>query len=1041
MRSIIDNVYTNVNNNKNEYDKTKGIITVFKEMCVKYPDNIAISFKNKKYTYKQLDHITDIVAANLIKKGISKGSLVGIYLDKDSRYVITILSVLKCGSIYMPISTVYPEGRVKHMLKLGSAKAIITTSDYEWLNDVCVDIINYNSLLIESNSKHISDYKNIGNEIAYVLFTSGSTGEPKGILIRNHSVVNLINSMKRELIEDDGKVKVIGVLSQFVFDVTVAQMYLALLTGNTLEIIPEEIKFEANELMSFLNEKHIDICEFTPLYLDMLVKHCEINNKQLLLPKYVLNVGEALPLSLAKSVLNLRNINIVNYYGPTEVCVYATCFKVNRENVNDISDVLIGKPINNVQVYVLKDNYDICDIGEVGELYISGDGVGNGYVNNDALTKKSFIKNIFEENKMMYKTGDLVKLEESGNIKYIGRIDDQIKVRGFRVEIKEIESVIRSLDEIINVRVITHNENTNKVLVAYYISKRELELDYFISKLKKVLPYYMIPTYFVPVDSFQRNINGKLDKKTLPDFREHALKSSEDVYNVELTEEDKEFLNICKEVLDVEEIKYNDNFYNLGGNSLIIMNINSILNKRWNINISISEIYKCKTIMDLLSLFRSHLKDSKDYVKVAEMTEKRVEINGFQKLIVQMENDSNEVVSENNIIHIIYSDKYIDSDKLYLALTKLIKRQNALLSNFIFNDKKIEINLLESAKDYYEYIKVKGKISKSNVKKYACKLDIENKSVFKVMLFENELKEQVLLLNVHHAVFDFMSFDIFIRELFSYYDGEDLGKLEYDYFDCLNLLHNKEHNEELSFWKEYLSGRKRAVCFNPKLTCRRCKIMQSDNFNNLSFYVDGDKLEGLRNRCKELCVTEYIAFSTCFSMLLNKYTKADDIILGTYIPGRDNLGFNKNNIIGFFTKLVPIRFKLNNDMNILEYSKEQYLNFAKILENQNTDHRKMYDVLEYEDLLKGELFKIVFNYVFTYKKKINDRLIKAEEIGSVPKVLPLYITIIDHFDFIEVRFTYVERLFEKEFIEQIIKEYKNIIGLFLENNIIRLEDI
>lgn len=359
-------------------------------------------------------------------------------MDKDERYVISILSILKSNCIYVPISKIYPNERVASILKSSKAKAMIVDRESSWMNQHGIFILNYDDLLANEKEKFI--YNDMKCELeAYILFTSGSTGMPKGILVRQHSVVNLINSMAKELIEDNHKVKIIGILSQFVFDVSVAQMYLELLTGNTLGIICDDIRFEPEKLMQFFKDVHMDICEFTPMYLDMLVKYCEINKINLFLPKYVLNIGEALPYGLAKRVLELKDIEIFNYYGPTEVTVYATYFRINRNNIDKLYDILIGRPINNVQIYIFDNKMNLCDIGEEGELYIAGDGVTNGYVSNEEITKKSFIKNIYDEKMMMYKTGDIAKLTKSGDIQYIGRMDDQIKVRGFRIELKEME--------------------------------------------------------------------------------------------------------------------------------------------------------------------------------------------------------------------------------------------------------------------------------------------------------------------------------------------------------------------------------------------------------------------------------------------------------------------------------------------------------------------------------------------------------------------------------------------------------------------------
>ena len=512
------------NDTDKEYPHDKTIHSLFEDQVLKTPNNIAVIYQDIKLTYKQLNDRANQLAHYLIKHhNIKPDTLIALLLDRSENMLIAILAVLKAGAAYVPMDPQYPNDRIKYILSDTNTTLVLANNTYtkriKKLKKVNVIPIDDNTFL-----KEINTYSSINttvkeltsSNLAYVIYTSGTTGNPKGVMIEHSGVINLKYDLTKRY--KFGKKEVILQLSNYVFDASVEQITLTLLNGYTLVCITQHNLLNSKKFYNYMNLYNVSHIHGTPT---LLTKYNLSLFKSI---KRAIYGGEKLDVNLQGIINKYPNISIINEYAPTEATITSTV-KFIKNN----TDISIGTPISNTKAYVLSSDLSLLPIGAVGELYIGGVGLARGYLNNPDLTAKRFISNPFQskkeeeckKNSRIYKTGDLVRWLPDGNLEYIGRNDFQVKIRGFRIELGEIESVLSRYIGVKQAVVLTKEkeDTNNKYLIAYYTSDNgdKLDEDGILSYLATKLPEYMIPTALLHMDKLPLTLNGKLDRKALPD--------------------------------------------------------------------------------------------------------------------------------------------------------------------------------------------------------------------------------------------------------------------------------------------------------------------------------------------------------------------------------------------------------------------------------------------------------------------------------------------------------------------------------------------
>lgn len=546
-----------------DYPKEKCVHEMFCEQVKRHPKKAALVFGEREFTYCQLDEMSNALAHALRSMGIKPNDIVPIIAKRSWHVIVAMLGVLKAGGAYMPVSPSYPTDRIEYMIHIAKAKLAVTYGYEGYVNVKCLMLETFD---FSSHTDNVDNW-NKPEDLCYVIFTSGSTGKPKGVCIRHNNLLNYSsnnnnNNVCHRLIKPDCK-SIVSV-TNIIFDIFVTESILPLLNGIVVYFTSEMESVSQVKLSKLFFNNRIDVIQTTPSKMCSFIRDKK-NVDYLKNIKVIILGGEAFPESLLSELKKYTEAEIFNIYGPAETTVWSTNKKLQ------ISDITIGKPIANTQIYILDQNKRPLPIGIAGELCIAGDGVGKGYLNQPELTVERFLPNPFatEENhhgKIMYRSGDLARWRTDGEIEYLGRIDTQVKIRGLRIELGEIESVLYSYPGIhITAAAEKRDKKNRQYLVGYYTSDREIDEKLLRRHLQEKLPAYMVPNFFMHLTQMPMTASGKIDRKNLP---MPAMTDSIEIYEVPATDTEQKLVQIWKELLGNEKIGRTSDFISCGGDSL-----------------------------------------------------------------------------------------------------------------------------------------------------------------------------------------------------------------------------------------------------------------------------------------------------------------------------------------------------------------------------------------------------------------------------------------------------------------------------------------
>lgn len=587
-----------LNNTAVPYPKDKALHHLIAERAAQVPDKIAVVFENRSLTFKQVNEAANKLAKHLLTFNIQTGDIIGLAVDRSPEMVIALLAILKTGAAYVPLDPEYPKDRVEFMMEDSSAKLLLTSDKLKghFISATQEVIIEDAINKLDNYTANEPDTIVIGNDLAYVLYTSGSTGKPKGVQIKHHNLVNFLLSMQKEpgLNSQDNLLAVTTIS----FDIAGLELFLPLLTGAKLIITDTITAKDGRALIDLVAEHQITVMQATP-YTWRVMLEAGWETK---FPIKILCGGEALPKDLINK-LNARCNELWNMYGPTETTVWSTVKLIRND-----TDITIGKPIDNTQVYIVDEQLNNLTDGTIGEIFIGGDGVAKGYLNRPELTAERFVDDLFSgiAGSKMYRTGDLGKIREDGEIICLGRIDHQVKVRGYRIELEEIEQNLLKEDKIKQAVVIAREDTPGHPrLVAYIIVSEQLndnylkvQFDSWQHNLLAVLPEYMVPDDFVIMDTIPITPNGKIDRKALPKpDQSHIQRSGELV--APRTSNEKLVADIWQELMGLENISVFDNFFELGGRSLVAVQIMARIEKETGKRLPLATLFEHSTVEKL----------------------------------------------------------------------------------------------------------------------------------------------------------------------------------------------------------------------------------------------------------------------------------------------------------------------------------------------------------------------------------------------------------------------------------------------------------
>jgi polyketide synthase PksJ len=588
-----------INNTDSEYPKDRTLVQLFMEHVHERPDAIALIHKDIHVTYCELNSKANLFASYLDPIGVGEGKLVLIHLDRSIEWIVAVLAVLKVGAAYIPVDPTYPSYRIGVVLEDTSAHAVVTCKELQ--NNIPLEHREKIALVDNYEFKDTTPAKDwiptTLNTLAVIIFTSGSTGKPKGVMIGQQAISRLVRNQNYvDSVPGDR----IAHISNICFDVSTFEIFQSLLNGMTMIIYSKDTVLPTQHFADCLKRDRVCLLTIpTGLFDQMVVEDIDIS-----FVEHVIVGGDKFNLNFARefqSGLRKSPKRLCNGYGPAEATTYSTVFDI-KDLRSGATTVPVGKTINNTQVYVLDENKRLSPIGTIGEFYCSGDGLGFGYFNNEALTNEKYFWHTFENGftTKMYKSGDFARMLPDMNIELLGRKDHQVKIRGFRIELEEIEAAIRDIEYVDDIAIIIKMKDNQKYLVAHVVTKNKNLTNMtrqFRTYLSKTLPDYMIPSEFNLIDILPLTPNGKIDRRVLEAIQ--VTKPSARSKLQEINSIESILSSLWKDLLHLDDIHKSENVFQLGAHSLMLPQAKSLLPEHLKTRITIGDFYKYPTIQDM----------------------------------------------------------------------------------------------------------------------------------------------------------------------------------------------------------------------------------------------------------------------------------------------------------------------------------------------------------------------------------------------------------------------------------------------------------
>jgi len=1035
---------------KAEYPSSQTIHGLFEEQADKTPDNIAVvyedgTFGQRQITYRELNEKSNQLARALREKGvapnnISSNNIVAIMAERSIEMIVGIMGILKAGGAYLPIDPEYPRDRIEYMLQDSGTGILLTQKHLR-------EKVGFGGAIVELDDEglHTADRSNMDivsspNNLAYVIYTSGTTGRAKGAMIEHRNVVRLMFNDKMPFDFNDADVWTM--FHSYCFDFSVWEMYGALLYGGKLVVIAKSVAQDSVEFLKILTREKVTVLNQTPSAFSKLLEAEEDHDEKALRLRYVIFGGEALkPVMLRDFYAKYPSAKLINMYGITETTVHVTYKEITKAEIEtNISN--IGKPIPTLTAYVMDKNMRLMPIGLAGELCVGGDGVCRGYLNRPEMTEEKFVQNHYKPGERLYRSGDLVKMLSNGEMEYLGRIDHQVKIRGHRIELGEVESHLLKHEDVKEAIVMAREDkNGEKYLCAYFASNRELAVSEIREYLGKELPEYMIPSYFMQLDRLPLTSNGKIDSKALPEPYGNIIAGAE--YEAPRNKIEEKLVKIWQEVLGIEKIGINDNLFDLGGHSLKATSIMLRINKELNVEVSLKEIFSMPVIKELSEYIKG--REENIYEAIVPVEEKEYyDMSSAQKRLYTLHQFDREGTGYNISVAMEIEGK-LNVERLGAAFRRLVERHEALRTSCELIGEEIVQKVHKEVEIEIEYKEAREENAEDIVRNFIRSFDLSKAPLLRVGLIKLNTQKHILMCDMHHIISDGISMRILIDEFVKLYEGQELLPLRLQYKDyCAWQAHAwqvhtpqdgmlesgimKKHEE---YWLKAFEGE--IPTLNLPTDCQRPPV-QSFEGDSIHFELSEELTNGLRRIAKETGATMYMVLLAGFNILLSKYSRQEDIVVGSPIAGRPHADLGK--IIGMFVNTLAMRNYPQGSKTVKEFVEEVKTNALRAYENQYYQFDDLVDKLDIRrDMSRNPVFDVMFamQNMDAGEIAIEGISIKPYDIQSQISKFDITLTALETEHTIELNIEYCTKLFNKETIERIAGHLKNVLRDITQN--------
>jgi len=878
----------------------------------------------------------------------------------------------------------------------------------------------------------------------YIYFTSGTKGKPKAVLGKNISLAQFINWEIEEF-----NINVDIRCSQFItpaFDAFLRDVFVPLCVGGRL-VIPEDmgVMADSEELMAWIDRNKINLIHCVPSIFRVFNTDT-LTGEEFKTLRHILLSGERInPMELKNWYERFdERIELVNLYGATETTMIKTFYRIKKSDVNR-ERIPIGKPIRGARLIILDKYMKPCDEGIEGEIYIRTPYGTYGYYNSPELNDKVFIQNPFSDNPkdIIYKTGDLGKYLPDGNVDLLGRIDRQVKIRGIRIELEEIEDILLGHPLVKEGAAVKRTINGSEALVAYvtYSTKEEADEELLTEGLKEYLleklPMGMIPNQIVSLKEIPKKANGKINYQALP----NPMDSKERRYIAPRNEIEEKLAGIWSEILEVEEIGIHDNFLQLGGNSLNIMALISKLHKEFNIKISFGEIFNNPTIITQSKIINKGKRSIYRSIK-PQKKEQYYPLSSAQNRLYILHSQKKENTSY-NMPSAVLIEGHIERNKVEKTFIEVINRHDSLRTSFDIIGERV----LQEVHDEVDFKLVYSQLDKEVsidkiIKSFIRPFDLSKAPLFRAELVKLEENSHILMFDMHHIISDGISIVILLDEFCKIYNGENLTKLRLQYKDYAvwqkEIMASPELEKQEAYWINKLGGD--IPLLNIVTDYPRPPVKNFEGSNN-RFELDLELVKKLKSFEEENEITLFMLLLAAFNVLLYSYSGQEDIVVGSPISGRPHQDLE--NIIGMFVNMLPLRNYPKGEKSFIEFLEEVKANTLEAFENQDYQYEDLVDKLGLEkDYSRNPLFSVVFSFknMLNEDMKFEGLKLKAYEVEKNISKFDFTFDIFEIDKRILINFEYSTQLFKKSTIEKMKDSYIHILNQVVNDKNIKIKD-
>ena len=1030
------------------YPSEKTLKDLFEAQAALRPDAVCLKFGGETLSYKDVNDRSNRVAAFLIENGIKPEEFIGLSAERSFELVIGLLGIVKAGGVYVPLDESYPVERLTAMFEDTGIKTVLTGRNNfgaSFQNDILFKPIA--EILETQPFSNNPETRLEAENLAYIMFTSGSTGKPKGVSISHRAVVRLaVNNDFAKF----GENEIFLLLAPVSFDASTLEIWGSLLNGSQLAIMPPGIP--TPEIL----EREIEANNVTTLWLTSGLFNLVMDRKPTALRKIkqLISGGDILSSENVHGFLEMfPDAVLINGYGPTENTTFSCCYPMTSGKFYG-KNIPIGFPVANSEVFILDTEMNLIPQGAVGEIYVGGDGLARGYHDQPNLTAGNFVPHPFSEKhgQRLYKTGDLGRFRNDGSVEFRGRKDKQVKVRGYRIELAEIETALMKHSAVRDAAVITDDAGErDKSLIAFVVCKNDENLSGKTIRqfLQKHLPNYMIPAETVFVSNIPLTENGKVDRKKLFSFKKTSeakiIKLPANALEIEINE-------IWSEVLDGKQVGTDENFFEVGGHSLAAVKVVSKANSYFNVEIPLPDFFENPTIADLGNLIRQKLNSKNGSESIARITRLKnhdsYRMSYSQRRLWFIE-QLQPGTAAYNVPAVLRINGNLQFDALKYTFQSLIGRHESLRTRFAeidgepFQIVEPEIKLNLKIEDFRE---MSAETLDEEIRAETGRgFDLEQAGQLRVRLFRTKEEEYVMLVVMHHIITDGWSMGILVKHLASEYEkfinrfalpeinndefitAVENDALQYgDYAEWqVGRLESGKLSAHIDYWKEELKDAGK----NSKLPNDYVKPVEpAFDGGQVKILIDRETTKKLNQIGREQGATLYMVLAAALKILLWRYSGEEDVSIGTPAANRETE--ETSEMIGFFVNTLVIRSQLEPEKTFLDLLKQVKSKALKAFANQDVPFEKLVEIIQPERDWNGvPLFQVMLILQNFPIQKIDlpDLEITPVESYSGKSKLDLVFNLREENGRICGNIEYGKEIFKRESIERLSLQLTNLL--------------